>query len=443
VEEAIASCRKGFEVWSAMTATQRGRILHKASLLLRERNDELARLEVTDTGKPLSEAIAVDIISGADCLEYFAGLAPSIHGEHIALGSDFAYTRKEPLGVCAGIGAWNYPMQIACWKSAPALACGNAMLFKPAELTPLSALKLAEIYTEAGMPPGVFNVIQGGGEVGEMLTTHPGIAKVSITGEVGTGKKVMQAAASTLKQVTLELGGKSPIIIYEDADLDEAVAGAMLGNFYTQGEICSNGTRVFVHHSIREAFLEKLVARTRQLRIGDPMDMDTQVGALINPGHYQKVMQYIKIGKKEGAKLLTGGTRKILEGELSGGYFIAPAIFDACKDEMQMVQEEIFGPVMAVLDFEQEEEVIDRANNTPYGLAAGVFTQDLRRAHRTVEQLQAGICWINTFNITPVEIPFGGYKQSGIGRENGLAAIEHYTQLKTVYVAMKNIDSPY
>lgn len=443
VEEAVTSCREGFERWSAMTAAGRGRILHQASRILRERNDELARLEVIDTGKPLSEAISVDIVSGADCLEYFAGIAACIHGEHISLGSDYAYTRREPLGVCAGIGAWNYPMQIACWKSAPALACGNAMLFKPAELTPLSALKLAEIYTEAGVPPGVFNVIQGEAEVGKMLTTHPGIVKVSLTGEVETGKKVMASAAATLKHVTLELGGKSPIIIYEDADLDEAVTGATLGNFYTQGEVCSNGTRVFVHQSIRDAFLEKLVKHTQQLRIGDPMDLQTQVGALISAEHYQKVMQYIEIGQKEGAALLTGGKRKALEGDLAGGYFVEPAVFDACQDEMRIVREEIFGPVMAVLSFEDEEEVIARANDTPYGLAAGVFTRDLRRAHRTVAQLQAGICWINTFNITPVEIPFGGYKQSGLGRENGWAAIEHYTQLKTVYVAMKNIDSPY
>ena len=443
VEKAVASCQEGFENWSAMTAAERSRILHKASRILRERNGKLARLEVLDTGKPLSEAIAVDIVSGADCLEYFAGIAAGIHGEHISLGNDFAYTRREPLGVCAGIGAWNYPMQIACWKSAPALACGNAMLFKPAELTPLSALKLAEIYMEAGVPPGVFNVIQGEAEVGKMLTAHPGIAKVSLTGEVGTGKKVMAAAAATLKHVTLELGGKSPIIIYEDAYLDEAVAGAMLGNFYTQGEICSNGTRVFVHRSIRDAFLEKLVQHTQKLRIGNPLDMQTQVGALISAEHYQKVMQYIKIGQNEGATLLTGGKRKMLEGDLAGGYFVEPAVFVACQDEMRIVQEEIFGPVMSVLDFEEEEEAISRANDTPYGLAAGVFTHDLRRAHRTVAQLQAGICWINTFNITPVEIPFGGYKQSGLGRENGLAAIEHYTQLKTVYVAMKNIDSPY
>lgn len=441
-EQAVASAKKGLKKWAGMLPAERGRILHKASQILRDRNDELARLEVLDTGKPLSEALSVDVTSGADCLEYYAGLAASLHGDHIGLGSDFAYTRREPLGICGGIGAWNYPLQIACWKAAPALACGNVMIFKPAEVTPLTASKLAEIFTEAGLPDGVFNVVQGDAEVGKMLTAHPSIAKVSITGEVGTGKKVMAAAANTLKHVTLELGGKSPIIIFEDADLEEAVYGAMLGNFYTQGEICSNGTRVFVHRSVKDAFLEKLVSKTRELRIGDPMDQQTQVGALISKEHYEKVMGYIDLGKQQGARLVYGGNQVQVPG-CEGGYFIEPTIFDAQADDLRVVEEEIFGPVMSVLGFEEEDEVIRRANNTPYGLAAGVFTQNLRRGHRVVEQLEAGMCWINTFNINPVEIPFGGYKQSGLGRENGLAAIEHYTQLKTVYVAMNKMTNPF
>jgi len=438
----IASAKKGFKVWSAMSPTARGRILHKASELLRERNDELAQLEVIDTGKPIKEALAVDVISGADCLEYYAGIAASLHGEHIELGGDFAFTRREPLGICAGIGAWNYPVQIACWKAAPALACGNVMIFKPAELTPLTALKVAEIFAEAGMPEGVFNVIQGDGEVGQMLTAHPDIAKVSITGEVGTGKKVMQAAATTLKHVTLELGGKSPILIFEDADIDEAVHGAMLGNFYTQGEICSNGTRVFVHSSIREKFIERLVEKTKNLKVGNPSDPETQVGALISKDHFEKVMQYIHLGKEQKAELLYGGEQVRVEG-CEGGYFVQPTIFASGQDDLRIVEEEIFGPVLSLLTFEDEAEVVERANNTPFGLAAGVFTNDIRRAHRVVAQLQAGMCWVNTFNINPVEIPFGGYKQSGIGRENGLAAIEHYTQLKTVYIAMNKMEDPF
>jgi betaine-aldehyde dehydrogenase len=255
VDRAVESAQKGFEAWSTLPAAQRGRILNRAASLLRERNDELARKEVLDTGKPISEASTVDVISAAECLEYFAGLAPTIHGEYFDLGGPFAYTRREPLGVCAGIGAWNYPIQIASWKSAPALACGNSMIFKPAELTPVTAMLLAEVYVDAGVPPGVFNVVQGDYRVGEMLTSHPGIRKVSLTGEVGTGRKVMAAAASTLKHVTLELGGKSPLIVFSDADIDDAVSAALLGNFYTQGEICSNGTRVFVEKGIHAEFI--------------------------------------------------------------------------------------------------------------------------------------------------------------------------------------------
>jgi len=443
VSQAVGSALSGFKKWSAMPVVERSRILMKAAHLLRERNEELAHLEVEDTGKPLAEAISVDILSGADAIEYYAGIAPSIHGEHYNLDESVAFTRREPLGVCAGIGAWNYPMQIACWKSAPALACGNSMVFKPAELSPLTTLKLAEIYTEAGVPEGVFNVVQGGPEVGKQLTAHPDIAKVTITGEVSTGKKVMAAAAGTLKQVTLELGGKSPIIVFEDADIDEAVKGAMMGNFYTQGEICSNGTRVFVADKIKDEFLDKLIKRTRQLKIGDPTAMNTDIGALISHDHMQKVLHYIESGKQE-ADLLVGGNRHFPEEpHLKGGYFVEPTIFDVKDDQAKIACEEIFGPVLSCFGFSEEDEVIARANNTPYGLAAGVFTQDLKRAHRTVNQLQAGICWVNNYNLTPVQLPFGGYKQSGIGRENGLATINHYTQVKTVYIEMGKIDFPY
>ncbi len=442
VEHAVASARRGFEAWSAMSGAERGRVLNRATRLLRERNEELARLEVLDCGKPIQEALAVDVLSGADCVEYFAGLAAGIHGQHFDLGSAFAYTRREPLGVCAGIGAWNYPIQIACWKSGPALACGNAMIFKPAELTPLTAAKLAEIYTEAGVPDGVFNVIQGDGRTGQLLSRHPRIAKVSLTGEVGTGKRVMTDAASTLKHVTLELGGKSPLIIFADADLDNAVSAAMMANFYTQGEICSNGTRVFVEKRFHNQFLDSLLARTKKLRIGDPMDPETQVGALISRQHMEKVLGYIEAGKAAGAQLLCGGGRPD-DPALSEGNFVEPAIFDACSDDMKIVKEEIFGPVMAVLTFDDEDEVVDRANDTDFGLAAGVFTRDLQRAHRVVAKLQAGTCWINNYNITPIEMPFGGYKQSGIGRENSHAAIEHYTQLKSVYVEMGDVECPY
>ncbi|MCX5577900.1 betaine-aldehyde dehydrogenase [Kaistia terrae] len=443
IEAAVASAKIGQKIWAAMTGSQRGQILKRVASLLRERNDELARLETLDTGKPIQETSVVDVVSGADCIDYFAGLAGAITGEHVDLGPEaFGYTRREPLGVVAGIGAWNYPLQIACWKAAPALAAGNAMIFKPAELTPLTAIKLAEIMTEAGVPDGVFNVVQGFAETGRLLTRHPDIAKISLTGEVGTGRKVMADAAETLKPVTLELGGKSPLLIFEDANLDDAVSGALLANFYSAGQVCSNGTRVFVQESVREAFLEKLVARTNRMVVGNPLDPKTQMGALISEAHLQKVLGYIERGKTEGAKLLTGGHR-VVDGALAKGAFVAPTIFDGCSDDMVIVREEIFGPVMAVLSFADEDEGVARANDTLFGLAAGVFTRDLARGHRVIARLQAGTCWINHYNVTPIELPFGGTKQSGLGRENSKAALDHYTQLKSVYVNLGSIDAPY
>jgi betaine-aldehyde dehydrogenase len=381
--------------------------------------------------------------SGADCLEYFGGLAASIAGEHLDLGAAaFGYTRREPLGVVAGIGAWNYPLQIACWKSAPALACGNAMIFKPAELTPLTAIELAKVFDAAGLPPGVFQVVQGQADTGRLLTRHPHIRKVSLTGEVGTGRAVMTDAASTLKYVTLELGGKSPLIVFDDARIDNAVSAALLANFYSAGEVCSNGTRVFVHRRIRETFLERLKARVAAMKVGDPLDPATQVGALISMEHMEKVLGYIARGRSEGARLLIGGQR-VTSGDLANGFFVAPAVFDGCHDDMTIVREEIFGPVMAVLEFDDEDEVVARANATDFGLAAGVFTSDLTRGHRVIAALEAGTCWINHYNVTPVELPFGGVKRSGLGRENGRAAIEHYTALKSVYVALRDVEAPY
>lgn len=443
VAAAVESARVGQKVWAAMTGAERGRILRRAADLLRESNSELARLETLDTGKPLAETEAVDILSGADAVEYFGAVAANLNGESVDLGPRaFGYTRREPLGLTAGIGAWNYPIQIACWKSAPALACGNAMLFKPSEMTPLTAVHLARIYKQAGVPDGVFNVLQGAGDVGRMLVNEPAIRKVSLTGEVGTGRRVMAGAAETLKYVTLELGGKSPLIIFEDADIDNAVSAAMLANFYSAGEICSNGTRVFVHVSIRDRFLAALKERVEKIRVGEPLDPNTQMGSLISQGHMEKVLEYIEIGKQEGARLLTGGYR-VQNGALARGAFVAPTVFADCVDEMRIMQEEIFGPVMAVADFVEEDEVIARANATVFGLAAGVFSADLTRAHRVIHQLEAGTCWINTYNITPVELPFGGYKQSGLGRENSRLAVEHYTQVKSVYVALGGVDAPY
>ena len=437
IDAAVASAHEGQKVWAALTPVERARILNRAVDILRARNDELAELETRDTGKPLSETKAVDIVTGADVIEYYAGLAVAIEGRQIPLRpSSFVYTRQEPLGVVAGIGAWNYPIQIAMWKSAPALAAGNAMVFKPSEVTPLTTPKLAEIYLEAGVPPGVFNVVQGDGTVGEMLSQHPGIAKVSFTGGVSTGRKVMASAAgSTLKDVTMELGGKSPLIICDDADIDLAADIAMMANFYSSGQVCTNGTRVFVHASLKARFEEAVLARVARIRIGHPLDDSTNFGPLVSFPHMKKVLTYIESGKEQGARLLCGGHR-IETGALAQGAFVAPTVFTDCRDDMKIVQEEIFGPVMSILSFETEAEVIERANRTPYGLAAGLVTPDLKRAHRVIGQLEAGICWLNTWGESPAQMPVGGYKQSGIGRENGLQTLMHYTQTKSVQVEL-------
>ncbi|HCH26085.1 MULTISPECIES: betaine-aldehyde dehydrogenase [Psychrobacter] len=442
IDEAVKAAQQGQKVWAAMTAVERGRILSKAVAILRERNDVLALLETKDTGKALSETKYVDIVTGADVVEYYAGLAPMIEGRQIPLrDSSFVYTRREPLGVVAGIGAWNYPIQIAMWKAAPALAAGNAMIFKPSEVTPLTALKLAEIFTEAGMPDGVFNVVQGDYQVGEALTQHPDIAKVSFTGGVPTGKKVMaSAASSSLKDVTLELGGKSPLIIFDDADIDMAADIAMMANFYSTGQVCTNGTRVFIPKALQAKFEEAILTRVKRIKLGDPMDEDINMGPLVSFPHMERVLGYIEQGKAGGARLLAGGER-VTTDELAKGAYVAPTVFTDCTDDMTIVREEIFGPVMSILTYETEEEVIRRANDTEYGLAAGVVTKDLTRAHRVIGQIEAGICWLNTWGESPAQMPVGGYKHSGIGRENGIEALEHYTQTKSIQVELGKFES--
>ena len=442
-EQAIESAKQGFATWSAMSAVERSRILLKAVALLRERNDDLAKIEVLDTGKPIQEADCVDIETGADVIEYFAGLAPTQLGSQQTVGNDFFYTRKEPLGICAGIGAWNYPLQIACWKSGPALAAGNVLIFKPSEETPRGAVELAKIFIEAGMPAGVFNVVHGAGDVGQWLTTHSDIEKVSFTGEVSTGQKVMQSAASNLKEVTMELGGKSPLIVFDDAEITEAVSAAMLGNFYTQGEVCTNCTRVYVQRNVYDEFIEELKNRTESnILMGDPLDPNVNLGALISKKHLALVLNYIELGKQQGATVLTGGYQATPKSAPNGN-FVAPTIFVDCTDDMTIVKEEIFGPVMCVLPFDDEDDVIKRANNTDLGLAAGVFSQNIKRAHRVIHQLNAGICWINSYGNSPAEMPVGGYKRSGIGRENGVETLNSYTQTKSIYVGMSQIESPF
>ena len=439
---ALDAAREGFAAWSTTPPAARARVLRRAADLIREHNRELCVLETLDTGKPLSETLVADWASGADALEWFASLAATLSGDATDLGGDFLYTRREPLGVCLGIGAWNYPSQIACWKAAPALACGNALIFKPSELTPLGALKLGEIFAEAGLPAGTFSVVQGGGGVGAALAGHPAVAKVSLTGSVPTGGKVYAAAAAGLKPVTLELGGKSPLIVFADADLDSAVGGAMLGNFYSAGQVCSNATRVFVERGVEADFLDRLLARTERIVLGDPMDEGVQMGPLISDMQGAKVMDFIAKGRAEGARLLTGGERARVQG-FEGGFFVQPTVFAGVTDDMTLAREEIFGPVMSVLTFDGEDEAVARANATPYGLAAGVFTRDLARAHRVIARLDAGTTWINAYNLTPVEAPFGGVKASGIGRENGRAALEHWSRVKSVYVATAPVEAPF
>ena len=438
IEIALSAAKSAQKSWGKLSGTERGRVLRRASDIIRKRNRELSILETYDTGKPLQETLYVDATSGADALEYFGGLAGAVTGEHIPLGEDWVYTKRIPLGVCIGIGAWNYPTQIACWKSAPALACGNSMIFKPSEMTPLCALKVAEILVEAGAPPGIFNVVQGYSDVGATLVADTRVNKVSLTGSAETGKKVYAAAAAGMKHVTMELGGKSPLIIFDDADIENAVGGAMLANMYSTGQVCSNGTRVFVQKGIKDAFLKRFLERAAKIKIGDPLDEETQFGPMISERQRDIVIGFIEQGRAEGATLICGGNA--IEGK---GWFIEPTVFSDVTDDMTIAKEEIFGPVMSVFEFETEAEVITRANNTDLGLAGGVFTNNIQRAHRVVDELEAGTCFINSYNDAPVEAPFGGVKGSGVGRENSKAAIEHFSQLKTVYVRMGKVDSPY
>ncbi|KAL9101058.1 MAG: hypothetical protein Q9187_009287, partial [Circinaria calcarea] len=413
IDSAVESARVAFPSWSRTPAIVRSRILLRAVKLLRERNDEIATVETQDSGKPFSETSTVDVITGADVLEYYANYVASggLNGETIRLREDaWVYSTNDALGVCAGIGAWNYPLQISLWKSAPCLAAGNTMVYKPSEVTPLHGQVLAEIYTEAGLPPGVFNIVNGGPEVGSYLASHSDIAKVSFTGQVSTGKKVAATAAGGMKYFTGELGGKSPLIVLADADLENAVDGVMMANFFSTGQVCTNGTRVFVPKDMKTAFERRLLEKILYIRTGDLTDLKTNFGPLSSQLHYEKVIGYIKHGIDiDKAKLLCGGLDKPnLPQDLSKGYWIKPTVFIDCTDSMQIVQQEIFGPVMCILTYETVDEVIRRANNTPLGLAAGIFTKDLNLAHKVIARLEAGITWVNTWGESPAEMSVGG-----------------------------------
>ncbi|MDP6218660.1 MAG: betaine-aldehyde dehydrogenase [Alphaproteobacteria bacterium] len=431
VEVAAAAQRE----WGARNGSDRAAILQKAADGLRAHNDALSRLEVRDVGKSFAEAVSADVPSGADAMAFFASMAMTEAGDMHRYADAIAYCERVPLGVCAGIGAWNYPVQIACWKAAPALAAGNAFILKPSELTPLTAHLVAEILADAGLPEGLFQILHGDYQMGRAICAHPGIAKISLTGGVETGRLIMAQSAETLKKVTLELGGKSPLIVFADADFDLAVETALAANFYTAGEVCSNATRVYVEEAIAADFEAALIEGARALRVGDPMADDVQMGALISEPHLNKVLDYIAIGTAEGAKVATGGKRLHPQG-FESGYFMEPTILTQCRDDMRVVREEIFGPVMSVLTFSNEQEAITRANATQFGLGAGLITRDLTRAHRVAGQLESGNVWVNTYNLLPPGLPFGGIKQSGFGRENSAYSLDAYSEIKTTYIQL-------
>jgi aldehyde dehydrogenase (NAD+) len=437
IDLAVKAARKAFEEgpWSKMTATDRGKAISKLADLVMEHRDELAALETMDNGKPISDARNIDVPLVADCLEYYAGWANKVHGETIPVPGPFLnYTLREPMGVVGQIVAWNFPMLLAAWKLGPALATGNTVVLKPAEQTPLTALRLGELCLEAGIPAGVVNVVPGfGPTAGASLVAHPDVDKIAFTGEYITGQTIMREAAGTLKRVSLELGGKSPNIVFADADLDAAVAGSMMGIFWNQGEVCSAGSRLFLQESVYDQFMDKLVGQVGKMKVGDPTDPSTQVGALISEEHLNKVLRYINAGKAEGAKVRTGGDQPTKR-----GYFVNPTVFDGVNDSMKIAREEIFGPVLSVIRFKDVDEVAPRANNTFYGLAAAVWTKDVGKAHAMARRLKAGTVWVNTYNMISSLSPFGGYKMSGFGRDLGMHALELYTQVKSVWVSLPN-----
>lgn len=439
VEKAISAARRAFEdrsgPWRKMSASERGRLLWKLAELVEKNIEEISELETLDNGKPIFESRYVDMPMVADVLRYYGGLATKIHGETLnTFETAFTYTLREPVGVVGLIVPWNFPLLLASWKIGPALACGNTIVLKPAEQTPLTTLRFGELAMEAGLPAGVLNIVTGGPATGRAIVQHPGIDKIAFTGSTTVGKEIMRSAADTLKRVTLELGGKSPNIVFADSDLDGAVKGSINGIFYGKGEVCNAGSRLFVETSARDEMMEKLVARAKKLHPADPLDPKTRMGAIVSQEQMQSVLDYIEQGKKEGAKLIAGGNRVSLDG--SKGFFIEPTIFGDVRNEMKIAQEEIFGPVLSVLTFDDVEQVVEQANRNPYGLAAAVWTRDIKKAHQVSRLLRAGTVWINTYGLMDAALPFGGYKASGFGRELGARAVEHYTEVKSVWLNM-------
>jgi acyl-CoA reductase-like NAD-dependent aldehyde dehydrogenase len=437
IDDAVAAARAAYDgTWAAMPPGERARVLLRMADLIEERAQDLAHLETLDVGMPMFLSTGM-IMQAADVFRYWAGWATKIHGltsPSMQPGDFLGYTLREPLGVVGGITPWNGPFIMATWKTAPALACGNTVVLKPAEHTPMTAMELARIAADAGLPEGVLNIVPGfGATAGAALAQHTGVEKIAFTGEHVTGRLVVQASVTNLKTVTLELGGKSPHIIFDDVDLDTAVANALFGLYTNTGQICSAGTRLLVQDAIYDAFVEKFAERSKQIRVGNPLDFMTRMGPLVSEEQLRKVERYVQIGQREGARMVCGGARPD-DPELANGFYFSPTVFADVSNQMQIAQEEIFGPVGCVIRFRDEDEAVQIGNDVIYGLAAGVQTRDLKRAHRLAKRLHAGTVWINTWHKIEPNSPFGGYKLSGYGRENGPTMIEHLTRLKQVWV---------
>lgn len=438
VDRAVRAARETMRSskWKRMNPHRRAELLWRLSDAIEAEADDIAALETADNGKPYFESRKVDLPSVVENFRYFAGLADKIQGETIPVGGPFLnYTLREPVGVVGCITPWNFPLSLASWKVAPALACGNAVILKPAEQTPLTALRLGELAAEVGFPPGALNVVPGLGEsAGAALVRHPDVDAIAFTGSTEVGKIVMREAADTVKKVSLELGGKSPNVIFADAELKNAVRGASTGIFYGKGEVCAAGSRILVERAVHDDFVEAFAERADSLTVGDPMDKGTRVGAIVSEEQLERVMGYVESGKAEGARLVTGGERTTVDGK---GNFVTATVFADVDPDMKIAQEEIFGPVAAIIPFDDLEDAVEKANRTIYGLAAGIWTRDVGKAHRMASELKAGTVWINTYNQYDSASPFGGYKQSGFGRDLGYqAALEKYTQVKSVWVAV-------
>ncbi|HEX8129514.1 MAG TPA: aldehyde dehydrogenase family protein [Pyrinomonadaceae bacterium] len=437
VDKAVAAARRAFEgKWSKMSARDRGRLIYKLSQLIEAKSQELAALETADNGKPIKESMYIDLPGVVENFEYFAGWATKIEGETIPVpGQMFNYTLREPLGVCGQIIPWNFPLLMAAWKLAPALAAGNTIVLKPAEQTPVTVLELGKLIQEAGFPDGVVNIVPGYGETaGAALASHPGIDKIAFTGSTEVGKVIARTAADNLTKVSLELGGKAPNIVFADADIEQAVSGAMMGIFFNQGQVCCAGSRLFLDERVKDEFLERFKERAERVKVGDPMDKTTQMGPQVSAEQLARIKGYVEIARGEGATVFTGGGTPELEGNFKNGYFFQPTVFSEVQNTMRVAQEEIFGPVASAITFKDEKDLIRQANDTIYGLSAGIWTKDITRAHRFAKEIKAGTVWINTFNMMNAASPFGGYKQSGYGREMGRHALDLYTHVKSVWV---------